>query len=486
MGLSELTVERISRGLKAGEFGSEETVREFLRLAEIRSAKTGSFVEIYGQSALEEARASDERRRQGKALSDLDGVPVALKDNLLLAGKRAEAASAILRGYVSAYDATAVRRLREAGAVFLGRTNMDEFAMGSSTETSIHGPTRNPWDTERVPGGSSGGSAAAVAEGSVPAALGSDTGGSIRQPAAMCGAVGLKPTYGRVSRYGLIAMASSLDQIGPLTRTVGDAAIILKAIEGWDGADSNSVRLKPEWAVPERWTDGLKGVRIGLPKEYFSSELDPDIRGLVMAAAAKMEGMGAELTEIDLPHAKYALSVYYVLMPAEVSANLARFDGVRYGNRAEADDLVGTYRRTRGQGFGVEVRRRIMVGNYVLSSGYYGDYYRKAQQVRRLIVGDFRLAFGKCDLILSPTAPSVAWKLGGKADSMSMYLADIFTVSANVAGLPGISLPCGLSNGLPVGLQILGPHFSDGNVLAAAHAYEQARGPFGFPPPLEG
>ena len=468
--------------MKAGEFSSEEITTHYLDQSEKHQEQTGSFVEVYRESALDEAKASDIRRSRSKDLSPLDGLPLALKDNMLLAGKPANAGSAILKNYISAYDATVSSKLKAAGCVFIGRTNMDEFAMGSSTESSAHGLTRNPWDTDRIPGGSSGGSAAAVAEGSVLVALGSDTGGSIRQPASFCGVVGMKPTYGRVSRYGLIAMASSLDQIGPLTRSVEDATIMLRSIEGHDQHDSNTVALKKEWDLPIEWSENLKGLKIGLPKEYFAEGLNSDVEQAVRAAAAKMGELGAELVEISLPHAKYSLSVYYVLMPSEVSANLARFDGVRFGQRVESDNLMETYKQTRGQGFGSEVRCRIMVGTYALSSGYYDAYYKKALQVRRLIVDDFRKAYEKCDLLLTPTSPTTAWKIGEKMnDPISMYLADIYTVSANVSGLPAISIPCGLVDDLPVGMQLIGQHFQDGQVLSAAWTYEKARGPFGSP-----
>lgn len=482
MGFEKLTAQEIARSLADKEFSAQELTEWCLKRAGSIGQKTRSFVELYRESALAEAEASDKRRAAGQAKSVLDGLPVAHKDNILLAERSAQAGSAILAGYRAAYDATVTAKLKQAGCVFLGRTNMDEFAMGSSTETSVHGPTGNPWDLERIPGGSSGGSAAAVAEGSVPLALGSDTGGSIRQPAAMCGVVGFKPTYGRVSRYGLILMTSGLDQIGPFARSVADAATVLEMIEGPDRHDSNSVRLTRDQALPEKWPDSLKGVRVGLPVEYFGEGLDPKVGESVRQAASKMEKLGAELVEISLPHTKYALSAYYVLMPCEASANLSRFDGVRYGRRADGDDLSEIYCRTRGEGFGPEVRRRIMIGAHALSSGYYDAYYLKSLKVRRLIADDFRQAFEKCDVLLSPTSPMTAWKKGELSDDpLQMYLADIYTVSVSVAGLPGISLPCGLADGLPVGLQLIGRPFADGQVLSVAHAYEQARGPFPLP-----
>ncbi len=477
MDLARASLAEVVAGLEKQEFGSRDVVDACLDVAKKNADRTHAYVQLFEHEARRAADEADARRRYSLKKSPLDGVPVAIKDNMLMVGSRTTAASAIIANYESPYDATVVRRLRDAGAIFLGKTNLDEFAMGSSTETSCHGPTKNPWDLSKIPGGSSGGSAVAVAEGSATVALGSDTGGSIRQPAAMCGVVGLKPTYGRVSRYGLMAMASSLDQIGPITRSVEDAAIMLAAIEGRDPMDSTSVDLQRGWSLPAEWPDSLKGLRVGLPKEYFVSGMDPDVETAVRGAVATLERLGATVKEVSLPHAEHALAVYYVLMPSEVSANLARFDGIRYGVRKAGESLEETYRRSRGEGFGKEVRRRIMLGTYALSSGYYDAYYLKALKVRRLIADDFSQAFQEVDCIVTPTSPTVAWNIGEKADDpLSMYLADIYTVSVNVAGLPAISVPCGIAKGLPVGLQLIGRHFDEKTILTAAKAYETAAG----------
>ncbi|HEY9074254.1 MAG TPA: Asp-tRNA(Asn)/Glu-tRNA(Gln) amidotransferase subunit GatA, partial [Desulfobaccales bacterium] len=390
-------------------------------------------------------------------------------------GLRTTCASRILERFVPPFDATVVARLRREGAIFLGKTNMDEFAMGSSTENSAFGPTRNPWNRDYIPGGSSGGSAAAVAADLCLAALGSDTGGSIRQPASHCGVVGLKPTYGRVSRYGLVAYASSLDQIGPLTKEVRDAAIILQAIAGHDPRDSTSVpQPVPDYVAA---LDGqCQGLKIGVPREYFGHGLDPEVEAAIRAALKTLKGLGADLIEVSLPHTEYAVATYYVVAVAEASSNLARYDGVKYGFRAEGKNLTETYLNTRTQGFGAEVRRRIMLGTYTLSAGYYDAYYKKGSQVRALIRGDFETAFQTCDLIACPVSPTPAFRLGEKlADPLTMYLSDIFTISANLAGIPGISVPCGFSSqGLPIGLQLLGPPFGEAEILQAAYAFEQA------------
>ncbi|MEY4744816.1 MAG: glutamyl-tRNA(Gln) amidotransferase, subunit [Candidatus Parcubacteria bacterium] len=477
MDFANASLAEVVVGLEKGEFGSRDVVDACLAVAKKNGERTHAYVQLFENEARRAADEADARRRYSLRKSPLDGVPVAIKDNMMLVGSRTTAGSAVIASYESPYDATVVRRLRDAGAIFLGKTNLDEFAMGSSTETSVHGPTKNPWDVAKIPGGSSGGSAVAVAEGSAVVALGSDTGGSIRQPAAMCGVVGLKPTYGRVSRYGLIAMASSLDQIGPITKTVEDAAITLAAIEGRDPMDSTSVDLQRGWDLPSEWPESLKGMRIGMPKEYFVSGMDAGVETAVRGAVATLERLGATVKEVSLPHAEHALAVYYVLMPSEVSANLARFDGIRFGTRKAGETLEATYRRSRGEGFGKEVRRRIMLGTYALSSGYYDAYYLKALKVRRLIADDFSQAFQDVDCIVTPTSPTVAWNLGEKADDpLSMYLADIYTVSVNVAGLPAISVPCGLAKGLPVGLQIIGRHFDEKTILTAAKAYESAAG----------
>jgi aspartyl-tRNA(Asn)/glutamyl-tRNA(Gln) amidotransferase subunit A len=417
------------------------------------------------------------------------GVPVALKDNLATRDQPLTCGSRILENFVSPYDATVVEKLRAAGAVLLGRLNLDEFAMGSSTENSAFGPTRNPWDPARIPGGSSGGSAAAVAAREVPAALGSDTGGSVRQPAAHCGVVGLKPTYGRVSRYGLVAYASSLDQVGVLTRTVRDAATLLGVIAGHDPRDATSL---PEPVPDYRAALGpgdLRGLKLGLPREYRIPGLHPEVRAAVDAAVNQLQALGAEPVEVSLPHTPYALAAYYIIAPAEASANLARFDGVRYGLRVAGADPTEMYQRTRGAGFGPEVKRRILLGTYVLSRGYYDAYYLRAQKVRTLIRQDFLRAFEQVDALVTPTTPGPAFKLGEKAsDPLQMYLEDIFTLSCNLAGLCGISLPCGFTRQprLPIGLQLLGPPLGEATLLRIAHAYEQATPWHRQAPPLAG
>jgi aspartyl-tRNA(Asn)/glutamyl-tRNA(Gln) amidotransferase subunit A len=406
----------------------------------------------------------------------LGGVPIAIKDVINVDGQPCTCASKILQGHTSVYDAFVVRRLRDAGAILLGRTNMDEFAMGSSTENSSWGVTRNPWDLERIPGGSSGGSAAAVAADEAFAALGSDTGGSIRQPASLCGCVGFKPTYGRVSRYGLVAFASSLDQSGPFTKTVADCALTMRVLAGHDRNDSTSV---PQ-PVPDYTASlgkGVKGLRIGLPKEYFIDGMDREVDGAVRAAIKKLQDLGAEIVEISLPHTDYAVAVYYLIATAEASANLARFDGVRYGARVPGEDVTDMYGKTRGAGFGPEVKRRIILGTYALSAGYYDAYYLRAQKVRTLIRQDFEKAFEKCDAIVTPTSPEVAFRIGEKTgDPLKMYLSDIFTISVNLAGICGVSLPCGFTKSprLPIGLQVLGKPFDEETVLRVAHTYEQA------------
>lgn len=477
MDVTKMDLVGLRKALEEKEVSAKEVTQAFLDVATRRKESTQGYVDILSSQALEEAGASDARRKEGALKSPYDGIPIALKDNMMTRGSRTTAGSAILKDYVATYDATVTRKVREAGMVVLGKTNCDEYAMGSSTESSCHGPTKNPWDTSRIPGGSSGGSAVVVAESSAPISLGSDTGGSIRQPASLCGVVGLKPTYGRVSRYGLIALASSLDQIGPFARTVDDAATMLSLIEGEDMHDSTSVQLKEEWKLQRKWPESLKGVRIGLPKEYFVSGMDPEVEEVIRAGIAKIEGLGAELVEVSLPHAEYALAVYYILMPSEASANLARFDGIRYGARVQGDDLEDTYKKSREAGFGEEARRRIMIGTYALSSGYYDAYYLKALKVRRLISNDYAKAFEKVDCLITPTSPTTAWKLGEKLDDpLTMYLSDVYTVSVNVAGLPGISVPCGLADGLPVGLQMIGKHFDENTLLGIAHAYERVSG----------
>ncbi len=482
------SVAALRAALDAGETTCREQTERALARAGEAGEQLGAFVGLRAEAALQEADAADARRASGATRSPLDGIPLVLKDNIVQRAEPAGCASRILEGYVSPFDATVTARLREAGVVIVGRTNMDEFAMGSSTENSAHGPARNPWDPERSPGGSSGGSAAAVAAGIVPLALGSDTGGSIRQPAAFCGVVGMKPTYGRVSRYGLVAFASSLDQIGPFGRSAADCALLLDAISGHDENDSTSLP-EPPLSCADALTGEISGLVIGLPREYFAGEgADPAVLEQVRAAASVLEAEGAKLVEVDLPHTRYAIAAYYLIATAEASSNLSRFDGVRYGRRAAGvSGLTELYERSRSEGFGAEVKRRILLGTYVLSAGYYDAYYRKAQKVRTLLRRDFDAAFARCDVLLTPTTPETAFRLGEKtADPLTMYLSDVDTVSANLAGLPGVSLPCGQAGGLPVGLQVLGRPLEDATVLRVADAYQRltdyhlAR-PEGFP-----
>ncbi len=476
MSLHSLTLSQAAEAIRKKEISSAEMVDALLARMERVEPKVRAFLHINTDDAREQARRRDSESPQGA----LHGVPVALKDILSVKGQPCTCASKILKGYVAPYDATVVTRLREAGAVLLGRANMDEFAMGSSTENSAYQATRNPWDLERIPGGSSGGSAAAVAADECLAALGTDTGGSIRQPAALCGCVGLKPTYGRVSRYGLVAFASSLDQIGPLTKTVRDSAILLNVLSGRDPRDSTSLP-DPVPDCTQALEKGVKGMKLGLPREYFVKGMDPEVERVVRAAVGEFTKMGAEIVEISLPHTGHAVATYYVIATAEASANLARFDGVRYGFRAkDPTGLLDLYGRTRAEGFGNEVKRRIILGTYVLSSGYYDAYYLRAQKARTLIRRDFEQAFQKCDAILTPTSPTPAFKIGEKTtDPLQMYLADIFTIATNLAGICGISIPCGFAGGankLPVGLQILGPSLGEEAILRVANAYEQNTG----------
>ena len=431
-----------------------------------------AFIWVSG-TAIDEAKEIDLRREAGEELSVLAGIPIAVKDNILVQGWEITAGSQILENHKGAYDATVIERLKNAGAILIGRTNMDEFAMGSSTETSHYGSTKNPHDRTKVPGGSSGGSAVAVAAGFVPCALGSDTGGSVRQPASLCGVVGLKPTYGRVSRYGLIPMASSLDQIGPFTNTIEDAALVMEVIEGKDENDATSIELASTTA-PELIEPDVKGLRIGLPKEYFVEGMDEEIRMRIDEAVKKFEAAGAIIKEVSLPHAKYALAAYYIVAPSEITSNLGRFDGLRYGYHSQGSNLLDTYERTRGEGFGPEVKRRIMLGSYTLSAGYYDAYYKKALQVRSLIKQDFDEALKEVDVILTPTSPSVAWDLGAKFDDpITMYLSDIYTITANLAAIPAISIPCGTAHGLPVGLQLMGKAFDEHMLYRAGMWFEK-------------
>jgi aspartyl-tRNA(Asn)/glutamyl-tRNA(Gln) amidotransferase subunit A len=462
--------------LAAGSVTSRALVeRSFARLDAL-DPKLHAFLFTRREAALREAAESDARRTRGARRSALDGIPVALKDNIVQAGEPATCASRILEGYVSPFDATVVARLRAAGAVIVGRTNLDEFAMGSSTENSCAGPTKNPWDETRSPGGSSGGSAAAVAAGIVPAAFGSDTGGSIRQPAALCGVVGMKPTYGRVSRYGLVAFASSLDQIGPFARTAADCALLLETVAGHDAHDSTSLP-EPAPGLSRALTGDVSGLTLGFLREADEGNgVAPGVLARVREAVAELERAGAKVREVSLPHTRFAIAAYYLIATAEASSNLARFDGVRYGRRAAdvSDGITGLYEHTRAEGFGAEVKRRILLGTYVLSAGYYDAYYKKAQQIRTLLRRDFAAAFESCDAIVLPTTPETAFRLGEKAsDPLALYLSDVFTVSANLAGVPGVSIPCGLDAGLPVGFQILGRPLEDATVLRIADAYQR-------------
>jgi aspartyl-tRNA(Asn)/glutamyl-tRNA(Gln) amidotransferase subunit A len=487
--IQDRTVELIKAAVSRGETTAREIALSALDAAEALNPTLNTFLEIDREGALGRAEALDAEGQAGEGAETgaraLRGVPIALKDNICVAGMRATCGSRILENYEPQYDATVTQRLREAGAVVVGKTNCDEFAMGSSNENSAFGLVRNPWDTERVPGGSSGGSAVAVASRVVPVALGSETGGSVRQPAALCGIVGLKPTYGRVSRYGLVAFGSSLDQVSVFGLTVRDAAATLRVIAGRDERDATTADVP----VPDYAADlggDLRGARVGVPRELFGEGLDPEVRARVEAAVEAYRDLGAEVLDVALPHARYSIAVYYIIATAEASSNLARYDGVRYGHRAEgAGELREMYRRTREEGFGAEVKRRIMLGTYVLSSGYYDAYYRKAQQVRTLIRRDFLAAFERCDAVLTPTTPTPAFRLGEKTDDpLSMYLSDVYTCMANLAGVPGVSVPCGLSSaGLPIGFQLMGRHWGEGDILRLAHAYEQAH-PLGARPRL--
>lgn len=467
-----LSATEIRAGIESGLFSAESIVQKTLDDIASRDGDIGAFLQVFSDRALEQARAIDALKKEGKPLPRLAGIPVAIKDNMLLAHETASAGSKMLKEYKATYTGTAVARLETAGAIIIGRTNMDEFAMGSSTETSAYRLTHNPWDLTRVPGGSSGGAAAAVAAGFVPVSLGSDTGGSIRQPAALCGIVGLKPTYGRVSRYGLIAMSSSLDQIGPFARTVEDAALILSVMEGKDEKDATSLEVT-ESAAPEMLSPSFEGLRIGVPSQYFIDGMDEEVRKAVEDAIAVFKDHGAIVKEISLPLTDAALPAYYILQPAEVSSNMGRYDGMRYGTRAPGS-LEESYLTARGEGFGPEVKRRIMLGTYILSAGYYDAYYKKALAVRQALRMEFDAAFKDVDLILGPTSPAVAWKLGERFnDPIAMYLADIFTTAANIAGIPGISIPCGFAHGLPVGLQLQAPFMQDVHLLRAAAAYQK-------------
>ncbi|POP53506.1 Asp-tRNA(Asn)/Glu-tRNA(Gln) amidotransferase subunit GatA [Zhongshania marina] len=467
------TIADILRGLEAKTFSSEEITQQYLDAIAKHDGNFNSFITVTPDQALAQARAADTARQNGSA-GALCGVPIAHKDIFCTEGVRTSCASKMLDNFIAPYNATVVERLANAGVVTLGKTNLDEFAMGSSNETSFYGAVRNPWNTDCVPGGSSGGSAAAIAAGLAPAATGTDTGGSIRQPAALCGLTGLKPTYGRVSRYGMIAFASSLDQGGPMAKTAEDNALLLQAMAGFDHRDSTSMDLPvPDYRAG--LNKDLSGLKIGVPKEYFSDGLDPEIASAIEASLDEYRKMGAEIKSISLPHTHLAVPCYYIIAPAEASANLSRFDGVRYGYRCEnPKDLDDLYTRTRAEGFGEEVKRRILIGTYALSSGFYDAYYRKAQQIRRLIKQDFDEAFKSVDIIAGPTTPNPAFALGEKvSDPVTMYLEDIYTIAVNLAGLPAISLPAGFTKGKPIGLQLIGRDFDETTLLAAAHQYQQ-------------
>jgi aspartyl-tRNA(Asn)/glutamyl-tRNA(Gln) amidotransferase subunit A len=471
--MHDFSIRVLAEGLRAGKFSARELTEHFLARIEQHAGRLNCFITVTHDEALIAADAADRRLRTGEG-GPLTGVPIAHKDIFCTEGVKTSCGSRMLDNFVAPYDATVVTRCKQAGAVMLGKTNMDEFAMGSSNETSFYGPVKNPWDRERVPGGSSGGSAAAVAARLTPGATGTDTGGSIRQPAALCGITGLKPAYGRVSRYGMIAFASSLDQGGPMARSAEDCAYLLQAMAGFDPRDSTSI----ERDVPDYVADlgkSIEGLRIGLPREYFGEGLDSGVASVIEEAIATYRSLGCEVTEISLPNTRLAVPVYYVLAPAECSSNLARYDGVRFGYRCEnPKDLTDLYKRSRGEGFGPEVKRRIMIGTYVLSAGYYDAYYLKAQQLRRLISDDFKRAFERVDVIMGPTSPSTAFKLGEKAnDPVQMYLSDIYTIATNLAGLPGISIPAGFHQGLPVGLQIIGNSFEEGRLLNVAHCFQR-------------
>ena len=477
MELYRQTIHALQDKIRSGETTAVEILESVFGRIDAVEKDIHAYLLLTRETAMEEAVRADAAIRQGDA-GPLTGIPIALKDLLCTRGIATTCASRILSNFVPAYDATVVEKLRDAGAVFTGKTNMDEFAMGSSTETSWFGITRNPWDLERIPGGSSGGSAAAVAADECIAAIGSDTGGSIRQPAALCGVVGMKPTYGRVSRYGLVAFASSLDQIGPFTKDVEDCAILMNIMAGYDPRESTSVPADvPDYR--QYLERGIDGWTVGIPKEYFIDGIDPEILTAVRRAIAVVEGLGAKCIEISLPHTEYCLAVYYIIAPAEASSNLARYDGVKYGFRApDSRDLLDLYKKSRSAGFGAEVKRRIMLGTYVLSSGYYDAYYKKASQVRALIKQDFDEAFKKCDVILTPTTPTAAFRIGEKTDDpLQMYLSDILTISTNLAGIPGISVPCGFTRaGLPIGLQLLAGHFEEAKLFQIAAAYEKKAG----------
>lgn len=470
MKLEALTIKKVSEGLKNKEFSCVELTRACLERIKKQDKKIRAFITVTEELALRQAREVDERLSQREDLSVLAGVPLAIKDNILVRGEKCTAGSKILKNYIAPYDATVIRKLRDLGAVFLGKTNLDEFAMGASTENSAFFATHHPYDLNRVPGGSSGGTAAAISAKMCLAGLGSDTGGSIRQPASFCGVIGFKPTYGAVSRYGLVAMSCSLDQIGPMARTVEDARVIFEAIKGKDKQDATSAESRISSSEFQ-----VSNLKIGIPQEYFIKGIDGEVEKAVRLAIKRFEQAGAEILDISLPHTEYAVPVYYLVTPSEISANLARYDGIKYGFSMEEKDLTSVYLQSRGQGFGDEVKRRIMIGTYALSAGYYDAYYLKAQKVRNLIKKDFTRAFEKVDVIMAPVTPTPAFKIGEKADNpVAMYLCDIFTAPVNLAGLPGLSLPCGQTKeGLPIGLQVIGPRFGDKMILETGQFFEE-------------
>lgn len=471
----ELTAFEIKEKILNRELTSEEVVRAIFDRIEETDDEIGSFVSLRKEKAIEEAKIVDSKIKNGEVVGALAGIPVAIKDNMVSMGEPSQSASKILEGYEGIYDATVVKKLKDADAIIIGKTNMDEFAMGSTTTTSVYEKiTKNPWDLERIPGGSSGGGATSVAANQCYISLGSDTGGSIRQPASFCGVVGLKPTYGRVSRYGLMAFASSLDQIGPFAKTVKDVALALNTLAGMDDYDSTVEEVEvPNYL--DYLTGDIKGMKIGVPKEYFIEGLNPGVKRVVDEALETFKSLGAEIVEISLPHTKYAAPTYYVLAPAEASSNLARFDGVRYGRRTKnALNIDELYVKSRSEGFGDEVKRRIMIGTYVLSAGFFDAYFKKAQKVRRLIKNDFDRAFEKVDIIFTPVTPGPAFRLDDKKTPVELYLEDIFTIPANLAGIPGISIPAGTTEGLPVGIQLLGKAFGEKDILKAGDAFEKA------------
>lgn len=470
------TIAELAAALEAGDTTSVMITQAVINRTAAVEDKVKAFLSSDAEDALAQARVADERRTAGQSLGPLDGIPIGIKDTLAVAGQPLRCASKMLENYVSPFDATCIAKLREAGAIIYGRLNMDEFAMGSSTENSAYQTTANPWDLETIPGGSSGGSAAALAAGQAIATIGTDTGGSIRQPAALCGVVGMKPTYGLVSRYGLVAFASSLDQVGPFSRTVEDAALLLQAMLGKDPLDSTSIAPQGETDYATALREKKGPWKLGVPKEFFGEGIDPEVKAQIEKAIDWYKAQGSEIIEISLPHSDLSVPVYYIVATAEASSNLARFDGVRYGHRSpEANDALSLFTKTRGEGFGDEVKRRIILGTYVLSSGYYDAYYLRAQKVRTLIRRDFEDAFEKVDAILTPTSPTPAFRRGERSDDpLAMYLSDVYTISVNLAGLPAISVPAGFTeSGLPIGLQVIGPAFGEADMFAVAQAFEQ-------------